>query len=297
MLIVTFAFMLGIILFYRPLKTLSIGILFSLFSIVASASNNTQICLPSALGAHPTLTVDPVLPHITGNTDADTRIRFLAYENGYKQQPILKSTTDIAFPGSVHKCVVAQWKLLKQQALLNNIIINIVSGYRSVERQRQIFLYKIKQQKIAFDEIAAGTADNKIRSILEYSSIPGFSRHHSGFVIDIQANNDGLSAFGYSKAYQWLANNHFKIARQFGFVPSYPNQRPGQGPNPEPWEFMWIGKALAENIEHPEILELIEDIPEQRLIFAALQNIKALEKSKPHSNQRITLTKLNHSSE
>lgn len=251
-----------------------LGLCCCLTAEITIASDMLQSCLPIANGSDPILITNSELPYITGNLKADNRIRFLAKQAGYQLQPLLLSPDDLSFPDSIHYCVVPHWTALRHHALENNVNISVVSGYRSIERQRQIFRYKLKQRSIQDEDIAQERVDYQIRSILEFSAIPGFSRHHSGFVIDIQSNKKGLSAFGQSDAYKWLASDRFKIARKFGFVPSYPTERPGQGPSPESWEFMWVGKALAQIDSH---FRFIEDTPSQRLLHAATQNLLALD--------------------
>ena len=64
-------------------------------------------------------------------------------------------------------------------------------------------------------------------------------------MLDTAHGISGLNAFGDTAAYRWLAEDNFKIARRFGFVPSYPAELPGQGPSPEPWEFIWVGDIAS----------------------------------------------------
>ena len=40
--------------------------------------------------------------------------------------------------------------------------------------------------------------------------------------------------------------DNFYNAKRFGFIPSYPDDLNAQGPNPEPWEFVWVGVDLIE---------------------------------------------------
>lgn len=182
-------------------------------------------------------------PVITGHAAADSRIRLLAESRGYRLQSILADESELAFPWSIHRCVLPAWRRMRSAALEQGFALSIVSGYRSVARQRQIFLSKLEAAGVSVEQIAAGEADRKIQDILEFSAIPGYSRHHTGFTIDIQHGDAGLSAFGDSPAYHWLAADNFRIARQHGFVPSYPEELPGQGPVPEPWEFIWVGDS------------------------------------------------------
>ena len=60
------------------------------------------------------------------------------------------------------------------------IILEIVSGYRSYDRQKSIWNRKYKSNE------ASGLSPKKnIHKIIEYSTLPGTSRHHWGTDVDI----------------------------------------------------------------------------------------------------------------
>jgi hypothetical protein len=233
-------------------------------------------CLPTEHGPEATLKGVDGNPPITGHPAADSRIRHLAEVRGYRLHPRIADEQDLVFPYSVHRCVMASWRRLRAEAAENGFELSIVSGYRSVVKQRQIFLSKLGMLEIDPEAIALGTEDERIRSILEYSSIPGYSRHHTGFTIDIQYNNEGLNAFGQSPAYRWISRDNFANARRFGFLPSYPEELPGQGPVPEPWEFIWVGDlATAGNADGDADDGVV--ISAARRILAAIESTPAVE--------------------
>ncbi len=42
-----------------------------------------------------------------------------------------------------------------------------------------------------------------------------------------------------------MAADNYRVAKQFGFIPSYPSGAGAQGPEPEPWEYVYVGvKAI-----------------------------------------------------
>ncbi|GJL81208.1 MAG: hypothetical protein DHS20C01_08420 [marine bacterium B5-7] len=215
-----------------------VGVLMAL--IIAPLAGASD-CQPAKSGQHPDIRVIGQKPSITGNVLADHRIYTMAELRGYRLQSILADESLLVFPYSVHPCVASAWKQLETAASEQGYNISIMSGYRSIARQRQIFLSKLKSAGVSPYRVAAGLADKAVNHILDFSSIPGYSRHHTGFTIDIQYNGEGLNAFGDSPAYQWLSADNFKIARSFGFLPSYPQTLTSQGPVPEPWEFIWVG--------------------------------------------------------
>ena len=90
-----------------------------------------------------------------------------------------------------------------------------------------------------------GIYDEKINEVLTVSSIPGYSKHHSGYAADFGCGNDYLVySFAETECYEWLSADNFKNSRMYGFIPSYPNNGGVQGPDPEPWEFVWVGSEL-----------------------------------------------------
>jgi len=34
------------------------------------------------------------------------------------------------------------------------------------------------------------------------------------------------------------------MQKRFGFIPSYPENSGKQGPEPEPWEYVWVGEDV-----------------------------------------------------
>ena len=69
---------------------------------------------------------------------------------------------------------------------------------------------------------------------------PGHSKHHTGYAIDVAAAQGDLT-FGRTQTYAWMAANNFANAKAHGWIPSYPEGSKPAGPNPEPWEFVWVG--------------------------------------------------------
>ena len=76
---------------------------------------------------------------------------------------------------------------------------------------------------------------------LRWSAIPGYSWHHTGYAIDLREGIFELKQFIYSESYQWLIADNYRQARTHGWIPNYPPGIQNQGPDPEPWEFVWVG--------------------------------------------------------
>ena len=130
---------------------------------------------------------------------------------------------------------------MKNEALKSGIKLEIVSGYRSFDRQKKIW-----NRKFELNLEKGLTSLENIHEIMKYSTIPGTSRHHWGTDIDIIDSNekvDGdvlltklyLNNGPFSKMYKWLTNN----SKRFGFCEVYTNNINRKGFLFEPWHFSY----------------------------------------------------------
>lgn len=147
------------------------------------------------------------------------------FGNGYK----LREEAHISF------------KKMQAAALKDGISIGAVSSYRSFAHQKRIWERKFKSNK------AKGLTDKaNINKIIEYSTIPGTSRHHWGTDIDIYQTNvkqpknvllprhfdtNGV----YCKLKEWMDNN----ASTYGFYLVYTNKPNRNGFKYEPWHYSY----------------------------------------------------------
>lgn len=201
-----------------------------------------------------TALVEP--PAITGDQAADERVRAIAYRRGYR----LRSEAD---PGSLvevegkrlQPAAAEAWRELEAAALAEGIELGLISGYRSVSRQREIFLSVLSREAekaigraYTPEEIAAGDADQVVDAILRTYSIPGYSKHHTGYTVDITDVTSGrdFTEFGETAGFRWISADNYANAMRFGFLPSYPEGVADQGPIPEPWEYVWVGREALE---------------------------------------------------
>ena len=130
---------------------------------------------------------------------------------------------------------------LVSEALKSDIRIQTVSSYRSFAHQNRIWERKYKQN------ITNGLSpENSINKIIEYSTIPGTSRHHWGTDLDIidgkvkQPSNvlnpvhfEDNGCF--SKLKSWMDVH----ANTFGFYLVYTNTNNRQGFKYEPWHYSY----------------------------------------------------------
>jgi len=129
---------------------------------------------------------------------------------------------------------------MHKAALKEGINIQIVSGYRSFKRQKQIWNKKYKKY------ISDGLRPSKaFQKIVEYSTIPGTSRHHWGTEIDIIDGNKKtpksvLLEENYENGvYVDLKNWMDKNAESFGFYLVYNNIKSRKGFRYEPWHYSY----------------------------------------------------------
>jgi D-alanyl-D-alanine carboxypeptidase len=118
-----------------------------------------------------------------------------------------------------------------------------VSGYRSADRQKQIFDNRVQAE----GEVSAR----------EYVALPGESEHQTGLAMDVGRLEGN---FGQSKEGKWLRDN----AHNFGFILRYPEGKEHITKiNYEPWHFRYVGINPAKEIYESGLTleEYIEDIP------------------------------------
>ncbi len=134
---------------------------------------------------------------------------------------------------------------MKTAALKDNISIQVVSSYRNFAHQNRIWERKYKnftQQGLS--------PENAIQKIIEYSTIPGTSRHHWGTDMDIIDANVAQpknvlspSHFEGNGSYvnlkKWMDTN----SRDFGFYLVYTDKPERKGFKYEPWHYSY--KALS----------------------------------------------------
>lgn len=137
------------------------------------------------------------------------------------------------------------FKKMQTAALKDGISIGAVSSYRGFAHQKRIWERKFKSNK------AKGLSDqDNIKKIIEYSTIPGTSRHHWGTDIDIYQTNvkqprsvllpSNFHNNGpYCKLKEWMDVN----AATYGFYLVYTDNANRKGFKYEPWHFSY--KALS----------------------------------------------------
>ncbi len=187
-----------------------------------------------------------IRPFITGNTEADKRIQDIAESRGYRLSSVpVASIVKTNEPGLtdddlIQPNALIAWQEMKAAALKDGIELQMTSAYRSIEVQRALFLRRMRSEGIYTESVAAGYVDDMVEDVLSRAAPPGYSRHHTGYTIDLACDGIGLEAFTTTSCYSWLSKNNYENAKKFGWVPSYPEGASLQGPEPEPWEYIWV---------------------------------------------------------
>ena len=136
--------------------------------------------------------------------------------------------------------VAAAFEKMQIAAQKDSIDLKIISSFRSYASQKKIWNRKYKRF------INEGyTGPQAISKIIEYSTLPGTSRHHWGTDIDIIDGNkkvrgdvlleEHFHKGAYRKLQQWLIKN----AGQFGFEIVYTSDSLRKGFLYEPWHYSY----------------------------------------------------------
>lgn len=116
------------------------------------------------------------------------------------------------------------WWEMQAAAIVDDVTLTLVSAYRSVEHQEEILRARLNN----------GEA---IETILETSTPPGFSEHHTGDALDFMTSGvePFTEAFAETEAFKWLEKN----AGDYCFRLSYP-EKDNNGIRFEPWHWRYV---------------------------------------------------------
>ncbi|MDT0556536.1 M15 family metallopeptidase [Patiriisocius hiemis] len=202
-----------------------------------------------------------VLPHMSFSVIQETFTR---------SELLGKGNPNIVGDTYTSKMQIETAKALKKMAAAaqkDGITIEVVSAYRSFQRQKEIF--EGKYQRFTKQGLSPQDA---LEKIIEYSTIPGTSRHHWGTDIDIiQGNAKRPSSVlqpqhfhgngPFCKLKDWL-----KIyANDFGFYEVYTDNPNRKGFKYEPWHFSYapISKPMLNAYKK---LDLKVTLQEEKLL-------------------------------
>ena len=170
--------------------------------------------------------LDPSI-NSTETTQNKSLLGHLPYPEASRDDLILFS------PGIyVHKDIYKKLKEMQFKAAQRGISLQLLSGYRSINLQREIF-YDNKS-------IRNQTAIERSRD----SAPPGYSEHSTGYAIDVGDGNYPNThfevEFAQTPAFKWMK----RYASKYHFVLSFPPNNK-QGVTYEPWHWRFEGTVNA----------------------------------------------------
>lgn len=182
---------------------------------------------------------------ITGNEAADKTIRKIAVARGYalRSAPVTDAFQEVEPGMKLQQRAAQPWLDLKAEAKKDRVNIGLTAAYRSADDQRQIFVERLTQTGVSPEAIATGSHDSQVSQVLRMTAIPGYSRHHTGYTVDISCEDQPTISFEYTSCFKWLSANNYERTKKYGWIPSYPEGSGPQGPDPETWEYVWVGLA------------------------------------------------------
>lgn len=185
----------------------------------------------------------PILeaPVITGNDAADQRLRTIAEARGYRLRDLVDVPMVSVDGQRLQENPATDWSAVKQAAAQDGISLINTSGFRSQDDQRSLFLGRLYATGTTAEQIAAGKADEAVQKVMQVTAPPGYSRHHTGYVIDLGCGNNPNAEFVDTVCFDWVSKDNYLNVKKFGWIPSYPQDTIFQGPEPEPWEYVWVG--------------------------------------------------------
>lgn len=158
--------------------------------------------------------------------------------------------------------VVEAFNKMAEAAAREGIVLKVVSGFRSYNRQAEIWNDKYKTYRKE-----GLTPLQVVERITEYSTIPGTSRHHWGTDIDIideaPGETEGLlmadkfeDGGPFAKMKQWMDAH----AGDYGFFLVYTNDANRKGFHYEPWHYSYapLSKPMLRAFLELELESLIE---------------------------------------
>ena len=125
---------------------------------------------------------------------------------------------------------------------------HLISGYRSVAYQTELYNSYVQQEMAADPSLTESQAEKKVQT---YSQPPGASEHQTGLAIDM-STVDSLN-----EADPDTVAKVKKLAPKYGFVLRFPDGKTSStGVGYEDWHFRYVGKESAEYMtEHNLTLE------------------------------------------
>ena len=196
---------------------------------------------------------------------------FHLIQKKYSENQLLgKGNPDLTgdtYTSKMNKEAKVTFEKMKTAALKDGINIEVVSAYRSFQKQKNIFENKYKRY------INKGlTPIQSVEKIIEYSTIPGTSRHHWGTDIDIIDANypkpksvlEEENFYG-NGPYCQLKNWMDRHSESYGFYEVYTKNSNRKGVKFEPWHFSYAPVSIPMLREYQK-LDIKSILKEEKIL-------------------------------
>lgn len=138
----------------------------------------------------------------------------------------------------LHRDAARELVAMLEAARADGVNLVVLSAYRSVEQQQDLF-FGVKAER-----------NQSARERAQVSAPPGYSEHSTGYAVDFgdaAAPGTNLSeSFEDTEAFRWLQAH----AQRYHFTLSFPPANP-QGVSYEPWHWRFEGTAAALQLFEP----------------------------------------------
>ncbi len=151
-----------------------------------------------------------------------------AFEEAPAQELRTISRASDGYEIRLRQSAANSYRQMEADAKADGIDFVVISGFRSITEQQELFFAISKQRNQTPAERA------------KVSAPPGHSEHHTGYALDFGdagVPSSNLSpSFEKTPAFKWLQSN----AARYGFEMSFPPNNP-QGVMYEPWHWRFVG--------------------------------------------------------
>ena len=114
--------------------------------------------------------------------------------------------------------------------------IALVSGYRSMEEQKNIYRSSLKENGQTFTR--------------QFVALPGHSEHQTGLAIDLAQAQENIDFICPDFPYEGICQDFRRNAADYGFVERYAKEKESvTGIAHEPWHFRYVGTPHAKLME------------------------------------------------
>ncbi len=231
--------------------SISIGIISLLYLFVGCTPTEPKVAPPAPVPKDTMPAVQYTLDYLMGKFEPSTHPDFTLISTAYANREGMYMRKD----------AYAAFQRMHAAAREAGVKLSIVSAARNFSRQQEIWEAKWNGARaVGGQNIAETIPDPVLRAlkILEYSSMPGSSRHHWGTDIDINALTDSYFTQGEGKkVYAWLS----RYAVEYGFCQPYTpfgtDRSSGYFEEKWHWSYMPISSILTRQAEQQLTDEMI----------------------------------------